>query len=153
MRALALVVVLWTATTPATGKPSDAVAAFVHRALHVASYKRADVDLNGDGRPEVFVYVTDQSYCGSGGCTLVVLSPQGRSYRVVLRSTVTQHPIRLLAASTRGWRDIGVTVAGGGTKRPYIVRLRFNGRRYQNNPTVSPAVPLNRPSGKVLIRN
>jgi len=133
-------------------EPSDEVAAFVRRILNVSSYKRADADLNGDGRSETFIYVTDQSYCGTGGCTLLVLSPQKRSYRVVLRSTVTQLPIRLLPTSTHGWHDIGVKVAGGGIDPPYVARLRFDGRRYPSNPTIPPAVPLKQPSGKVLIR-
>lgn len=138
-------------TAHASGKSSDPVAAYVDRTLHVTTYKRADADLNGDSRSEAFIYVTDPSYCGTGGCTLVVLSPQGRGYRLVLRSTVTQLPIRLLPTSTRGWRDVGVTVAGGGITRPYVARLRFNGSRYPSNPTVSPAVPLKRRSGRVLI--
>ena len=139
------------ATAHAGGEPSDAVTAFVHGTLDVTSYKRADADLNGDGRADAFVYVTDPSYCGSGGCTLIVLSPQKHSYRVVLRSTVTQLPIRLLPTSAHGWRDIGVTVAGGGITRPYMARLRFNGRSYPSNPTVPPAVPLRRQSGSLLI--
>ena len=152
MRALALVLALSAATTAhASGKRTEPVGAFVQRTLGVASYRRADTDLNGDGRSETFVYVTDPNYCGSGGCTIVVLSPQRRSYRIVLRSTVTQLPIRLLRTSTRGWRDIGVTVAGGGITQAYLARLRFNGRRYPNNPTVPPAVPLRRPSGRRLI--
>jgi len=138
-------------STTTSGKPADAVATFIHRTLHVTSYKRADADLNGDSRSEAFVYVTDPGYCGSGGCTLVVLSRQGRGFRVVLRSTVTQLPIRMLPTSTRGWRDVGVTVAGGGITRRYVARLRFNGSRYPSNPTVPPAVPLKRPSGRVLI--
>jgi len=129
----------------------DEVATFIQRTLHVSSFKRANADLNGDGRPEAFVYVTDQAYCGSGGCSLVVLSPQGNSYRVVLRSTVTQLPIRVLATSTCGWRDIGATVAGGGITRPYTARLRFDGHRYPSNPTVPPAVPLKHPTGDILI--
>jgi len=137
-----------------TGHPTvkeDAVASFVQQTLGTSSYKRADADLNGDGRSEAFFYLTDRDYCGSGGCTLVVLSRKGSSYRVVLRSTVTQLRIRLLATFTRGWRDVGVTVAGGGITRPYVARLRFDGHRYPSNPTVAPAIPLNRPSGKVLI--
>lgn len=139
------------ATAHAESIPSNDVASFVQRELHTSSYQRADVDLNSDGRSEIFVYVTDQNYCGSGGCTLVVLSPQGSSYRVVLRSTVTRLPISLLPASAHGWRDIGVTVAGGGITTAYMARLRFNGSRYPSNPTVPPAVPLPRSSGKVLI--
>jgi uncharacterized low-complexity protein len=152
MRAVAVALTISVAATAhAHTTPSDAVVSFVQQKLGTSSYKRANADLNGDGRAEAFVYVTDQDYCGSGGCTLVVLSPKGSSYRVVLRSTVTQLPIRLLATATSGWRDIAVTVAGGGITRPYMARLRFNGHRYPSNPTVAPAVPLKRPSGRLLI--
>jgi hypothetical protein len=150
MSAVALLVSL-AAFAPATGSPNDAVAAFVQQRLHLSTYERADADLNGDGRAEAFVYVTDRNYCGSGGCVLFVLSPYKDSFRVVLRSTVTQRPIRLLPTSTRGWRDVGVTVAGGGVIQPYTARLRFDGRRYPSNPTVPPARPLKRPAGRVLI--
>ena len=152
MRGIALFLAISAAASVHASSPSsDVVAAFAQRSLHVTSYKRADTDLNGDGRSETFVYVTDQGYCGSGGCTLVVLSPQGRSYRVVLRSTSTQLPIRLLSTSTHGWLDVGVTVAGGGITPRYTARLRYNGTRYPSNPTVLPALRLNQPSGRVLI--
>ena len=151
MRALIVVITISTAfAAPAAGS-SDPVAAFVQQTLHGSSYKRANADLNGDGRDEVFLYVTDPFYCGSGGCRLVILSPGRAGYRVVMQTTITQLPIRLLATSTRGWRDVGVTVQGGGIMRPYTARLRFDGRRYPSNPTVLPAVPLSRPSGRVLI--
>jgi hypothetical protein len=133
------------------GAEADAVRAFVQRELGTSRYKRADADLNGDGRTESLIYLTDPKYCGSGGCTLIILSPSKNRYRVVMRSTVTQLPIRLLSTSSHGWRDIGVTVAGGGIARSYEVRLRFNGRRYPGNPTVPPAVPLHESIGRVLI--
>jgi hypothetical protein len=130
---------------------SDAVRAFVQQTLGTSSYKRADADLDGDGRQESLVYVTDRTYCGSGGCTFLVLSPLNHGYRLVLRATVTQLPIALLTTTTNGWRDIGVTVAGGGVTEAYMARLPFDGRRYPANPTVPPAIPLERASGTVLI--
>lgn len=129
----------------------DPVATIVSRTLHTARYKRADADLDGDGRSEALVYVTDPSYCGSGGCTLLVLSPGERGYRMALRSTVTQLPVRLLPTFTRGWRDLGVTVSGGGITRPYVARLRFDGHSYPGNPTAAPRMSSNQPLGRVLI--
>ena len=152
MQALALGMMISAAAAGHAGSAhEDDVATFIHKMLGVSKYERSNVDLNGDGHDEIFVYVTDQSFCGSGGCTLIVLSPQTGSYRVVMRSTVTQLPIRILATSTRGWRDVGVTVSGGGVIRPYTARLRFNGYRYPSNPTVPPVVALKQPSGRVLI--
>jgi hypothetical protein len=130
---------------------ADPVRTFVQRRLGTSTYKRADADLNRDGNKESFIYITDPSYCGSGGCTLAILSLSKRGYRVVMRSTVTRLPIRLLSTSSHGWRDVGVTVQGGGITRPYEARLQFNGRRYPSNPTVPPAVRLRRLMGRVLI--
>jgi hypothetical protein len=129
----------------------DPIRAFVQQTLGTLTYRRTDADLNGDGREENLIYITDPKYCGSGGCTLVVLTPVKSGYRVVMHSTVTQLPIRLLTSSSHGWRDIGVTVQGGGIIHPYEARLRFNGRRYPSNPTVPPAIPLRRLSGRILI--
>lgn len=138
-------------STTLAKREADPVRVFIRRTFGTSDYRRADADLNGDGRKEVFAYITDPDYCGSGGCTLLILSPREHGYRVVMRSTVTQLPIRLLATSTHGWRDIGVGVSGGGIVRSYEARLRFNGHRYPDNPTVAPAIPLRRASGKVLI--
>ncbi|WP_294120622.1 hypothetical protein [Sphingomonas sp.] len=141
---------LWSAVaTPASAKPSDAAANFAQRNFGISNFKRADADLNGDGLPEALIYNLDG--CGSGGCTLVILSPKGKTFRVLLRSTVTQLPIRVLSTSTQGWRDIGVSVFGGGITKAYMAQLRFNGRRYPSNPTVAPATPLATPAGKLLI--
>ena len=135
---------------PAKNSIADSVAAFVRERLHVSSYQRADADLNDDGDAEAFVFVTDPNFCGSGGCVLIVLSPHKDSFRVVLRSTVTRPPITLLRTSTRGWRDVGVTVAGGGIAQPYTACLQFDGRRYPSNPTVPQATTPKQPAGTVL---
>ena len=140
-----------TTTCTALARPRDPVADYVQQSLQVSRFKRAKADLNGDGHPETFVYVTDQDYCGTSGCLLLLLSPRGATYKVVMRATAVQLPIRLLPTSAHGWRDVGVTVAGGGITRPYVARLRFDGRGYPGNPTIPPAVPLKRPGGTVLI--
>lgn len=152
MRALAFILSVSLAITahPNVGARPDRVAAFVLQRLGVSSYKRADIDLNGDRHNEILVYATDS--CGSGGCDLTVLSPQGNGYRVVMKASgPAQLPIMLLSTSTRGRRDIGVTVVGGGIRRAYMARLRFDGHRYPDNVTVPPAIPPKRPSGRVLI--
>jgi len=135
----------------ATSLPASAEGFIKHR-LNVTTYKSAVADLNGDGSSEVFVYSTERDECGSGGCNLYVLSPHSGTFRVMMESSVTQLPVRLLATKTHGWRDIGVMVVGGGILTPYMARMRFNGRRYPSNPTVPPAIPMRRPYGRVLIR-
>jgi hypothetical protein len=111
-------------------------------------YAATRVDLNGDGRAEVVATLTGRSICGSGGCLAVVLTPAGKGWRTAMRATVSRQPIALLPTRTRGWRDIGISVAGGGA-RAGMARMRFDGRRYPGNPTLQPALPSG--SGRVLI--
>jgi hypothetical protein len=137
----------WAATSPTK------ISQYLHRSLHGFGddrYVAAETDLNGDGRAEIVVYVTDPGYCGSGGCLTLVLEPDGRTYRIVMRATVSWPPIRVLSTRSHGWRDLGVMVAGGGIHQ-HEARMRFDGRRYPSNPTVPPAIPMKREAGQVLI--
>ena len=105
-------------------------------------YFDAAVDFNFDGRPKVLVYVVGRSWCGSGGCPLVILTPEGSSYRVVTETTVSRTPIRVLDGSSSGWHNLGVGVSGGGTPG-YEAELRFDGRSfYEESPRVKPPVAL-----------
>ena len=114
-------------------------------------YFDAAVDLNSDGKQEVLVYVVGQNWCGSGGCPLIILTPEGSSYRVVTKTTVTQTPIRVLDGSSSGWRNLGVGVSGGGIPG-YEAELRFDGKSYPQNPTLLPARKTNgNLPGRVLI--
>ena len=110
--------VLVSASPQTIANPTAQMAAYVREARHVSSYKWAEVHLNGDGQAEQFVYATYSDFCGSGGCTLFVLQRQPVGYRVILRSTVTQLPIRLFATSSHGWRDLAVGVPRGLRPRP-----------------------------------
>jgi hypothetical protein len=102
-------------------------------------YSFALVDLKGDGTKEVIVYVSGRAWCGSGGCTILVLAPEGTSYRVVTRTTITRLPIRVLNTKSNGWHDISVVVAGGGIQVGYEAILPFDGKTYPSNPSVPPA--------------
>jgi hypothetical protein len=135
-----------TAAQPTPPPPSEqSLRAFLQTRFHDdranypdTRYVSAWTDLNGDGRPEAFVYLISGAYCGSGGCNLMIFTPDGRSWRQVADMSVTNPPIRVLDSRTRGWNDISVFVAGGGA-RGYPALLAFNGRSYPGNPTVAPA--------------
>jgi len=105
-------------------------------------YLPAFVDLDGDGKPEAIVYITGRWWCGSGGCVTLILHREGSSYRVVTRITISRPPIRVFAATSHGWRNISVWVAGGGILQGYQADLRFDGTTYPSNPTTPPARPL-----------
>ncbi len=107
----------------------------------------------GDGAvDQVVVYVTGRHWCGSGGCTLLVLEPHDSSFRLIGRTSIVRPPIRALRIVTNGRNDIGVWVQGGGIQPGYEAILEFDGRAYPGNPTVPPARRLpGRVAGEVLV--
>ncbi len=102
---------------------------------YIASFR----DLNGDGIPEALVYLLGGGWCGSGGCTTLVLGQSGNSWKIVTKVTVTRLPIRVLSNASNGWHKIGVWVQGGGILKGYEAELSFDGKAYPSNPTVQPA--------------
>lgn len=100
----------------------------------------------------IYVFAEGDPVCGSGGCHLLVLKRKGQGYRVLGETGLSHRPVRVLTSRHNGQPDITVFVAGGGILPGYEARLRFDGRRYPNNPTVSPAEPLTvAPSGRLVI--
>ncbi len=115
-------------------------------------YSAAYVKLHGDAPQQVITYLQGNEWCGSGGCTMLVLARDGSSYRVISRTAITRLPIRILKSSTKGWHDIGVWVQGGGIQPGYEAKLSFNGKEYPTNPSVPPALELSgRVEGEVVI--
>lgn len=157
---------MWTATAvlvlssiaaAASATEPAGVAAFV-RDSHLTRYSVALSDLNGDKQPEALIYAMattsgdgQADLCGSGGCDLYVLSLTPTGYRLVTDISLTRPPIRVLPSMTHGWHDLGVLVAGGGVTAGYEARLRFDGHRYPENPTVPPAIRAKNKIGKTVI--
>ena len=112
----------------------------------------AFVDLKDDGIKEVIVYLTGRSWCGSGGCSTLILVPKGSSYKVITRILITHPPIRVLTTKSNGWHDIAVQVGGGGILHAYEAKLSFNGKTYPINPSIPPARRLGRMvAGEVVV--
>jgi len=154
MRQLAaalLAVLCTTSLTTAQSKP-DRLAEFLQSYVRELNppfeqqgetrYSSAFVDLRDDGTKEVIVYLSGGGWCGSGGCTMLILAPEGMSYRVVTKTTITRRPIHVLPTKSNGWHDISVVVAGGGVQPGYEAELSFDGKTYPSNPSVPPAHPL-----------
>lgn len=113
------------------------------------TYLVAATDLNGDDVDELLVYLS--SFCGSGGCALLILTPRGNSYRVITRATIVRFPIRVLDTRSNGWRNLAVRVQGGGILEGYEAELRYDGVSYPSNPSMPPARRLQgRASGEIL---
>jgi hypothetical protein len=106
-------------------------------------------DLNADGTDEAIVYVVGSYWCGSGGCDALVLTPSSEGFEVVMDASVTRTPIGVLETATNGWRDIFVTIGGGGGQAGAVV-MKFDGQSYPGNPTAPPAEPTDATAATVL---
>jgi hypothetical protein len=102
-------------------------------------YSAAFVHLRNNESREVLVYLTSDGWCGSGGCTMLVLASDRLSYKLITKTAITRLPIRVLPTKSNGWHDISVWVQGGGIQPGYEAELSFDGKTYPGNPSVSPA--------------
>lgn len=109
-------------------------------------------DVNADGRQEAFVYMMSGNYCGSGGCSLFIFTPEQASFYQMGHMTVTQTPIRVLNSRTRGWRDLAVGVSGGGTPARTMI-MQHRGATYPGNPTTDGTMARGSPPGQMIIAN
>jgi hypothetical protein len=91
-----------------------------------------EIDLNGDGKKEIFVGFRGSYYCGSGGCTALLLSHKGK---LITRFTVTEYPIVVRPATTKGWRDLLIGSSGA---KPAMHIVKWNGKIYPGNPSLQP---------------
>lgn len=144
--------------SPPGSQAKDSVRRFLQDYAKISDHNKttryfsAIVNLKDDGTREVVVYLTGDVWCGSGGCTTLILAPKDSSYQIVTRITITRPPIRILTSRSNGWHDIGVWVQGGGVQPGYEAELSFDGQSYPNNPSISPARRLHREvAGAVVV--
>lgn len=88
----------------------------------------AFVDLRDDGTKQAIVYLSSNGWCGTAGCTMLILARDGTSYRLVSRIPAVRLPIWVLDTKTNGWRDIGVIGRKSGTQPLYKAILSFDGQ-------------------------
>ncbi|RQO69818.1 hypothetical protein DBR43_17325 [Pedobacter sp. KBW06] len=88
-----------------------------------------EYDLNEDGNKEIFVGLTGPYFCGSGGCTFLLLDHEGQQ---ITKFTVTDFPVLVAGTKTNGWKDL--ILSSGGKNH----LMKFNGKTYPSNPTVQP---------------
>ncbi|WOX06280.1 hypothetical protein [Microbulbifer pacificus] len=76
-------------------------------------------DLNNDGDDEALVFLTGD-WCGSGGCTLLVLSADSGKWNVISKVPTLRLPIYKLRETNDGWVDMsGVEYGGGELQKKY----------------------------------
>lgn len=117
-------------------------------------YISAYQDLDGDGTPEAIVYMIGRNWCGSGGCTLFILTQKDHSWKEVSAMTISYPPIYVLSDVSKGWHSLAVRVRDMGRDPlgSYEAELSFDGKSYPGNPSVPPARRIKgKPAGKVVI--
>ena len=102
------------------------------------SYVGVLQDLSHNGLPEAVVLLTGSKWCGTGGCTLLVLQRYSKRWHLISKTLTVHPPVRVLPERKHGWSSLSVIVAGGGVYPSYTAVLPFSGTRYP----FSPSMPL-----------
>ena len=96
-------------------------------------YYYNNIDLNGDEKEKMFVYLMGLSVSRSGGTTALIFDQE--SYDVISNFTLVQNPILISTEKTNGWNDIIMGVSGGDSESSYV-KLEFDGEKYPSNPSI-----------------
>ncbi len=94
-----------------------------------ARYVSSRIDLNGDGRDEVFVYPMGSIFCGTGGCTLFLFTEAGDGLALVDSFPISRTPFIVSVEDTNGWRNLVRRESGGGAPPSWVLHT-FDGERY-----------------------
>jgi len=96
------------------------------------------VDLNTDGNDEIFVRFLTPYFCGTGGCTFLLLDHEGE---IITKFTVTRAPIFVEKKDVNGWAILLVKDAG------VFKELTYKNGTYPSNPSMLSKAPYDAPSG------
>jgi len=115
---------------------SEAIRSYTRESA-LPRFQYALVDLNEDGLLDAVVLLTDRSWCGSGGCTMLIFKGSSGGFVLVSRTAISNAPIRVSADVRHGWHSLLVSVKGGGIT-PGSVLMRFDGTQFPFNPSTQP---------------
>lgn len=158
-RLAAALLVLAAGTLPACGPDARlealgrAVDAYAGESLAPTSYRVAFGPLEGGGPvtdadpADALVLLEGPRWCGSGGCTLLVFRGTPEGFDLVSSVPLVRAPVFPAEAASNGWRDLLVTVGGGGGPSG-TVRLAFGPEGYPPNPSVLPLLESGVPTGE-----
>lgn len=90
------------------------------------------IDLNDDGKDEYLVELIGGDWCGSGGCTVLILD---KNFKLNTRMTAVNDPIYVGAPGgkevTKGYANIYIQNRDGS-----VAKMAWNGKKYPTNPSV-----------------
>ncbi len=105
------------------------------------SFQLYTIDLNKDGKKEVFVYLNSPYFCGSGGCTVLLLS---EDLNLITKFTVTRPPLFVEPSEKNGWNVLSVQ-SGNEWKE-----LVYNNGTYPSNPSIAAKASYAAPDTKAI---
>ena len=101
-----------------------------------AGWRAAWTDLNGDSRLDALVYLDGPAWCGSGGCTVLVMeaipeedAEELGAFAPAAEISLMHGPVTVSPTASHGWRDLAVEDGQGHWRR-----LRFDGETYPFSP-------------------
>ncbi len=100
------------------------------------------IDLNGDGDKEIFVRFLTAYFCGTGGCTFLLLDKEGNR---LTRFSVTRAPIYAEKKKVNGWAILLVKDRG------VFKELKYENGTYPANPSVVAKAPRDAPSDQAEV--
>lgn len=87
------------------------------------------VDLNNDGQKETFVNFLTPYFCGTGGCSMVLLD---KDFKAITKFTVLRTPLYISKSTENGWNMIFVKDKDG------FKQLVYKNGKYPSNPSILP---------------
>lgn len=95
-----------------------------------------EIDLNDDGKNEYIVGLIGGEWCGSGGCTMLVLT---NAFKLNTKMTVVEFPIYIgapgTAEVTKKYSNLYIQNRDGS-----VAKMAWNGTKYPTNPSTAPKV-------------
>jgi hypothetical protein len=104
-------------------------------------FQLAEIDLNGDGENEVFINFFSSYFCGTGGCSILLLN---NSLKPITNFSVMRTPLYIQKETINNWNTI--LVKSGGKFR----KLIYENGHYPSNPSIVEALDYE-PSGHDLL--
>jgi heat shock protein HslJ len=112
-----------------------------------ARYSYERIDLNGDAKEEVFVYLLGSIFCGTGGCQSLLFRSTPDGYQLLNSFPITRLPFTVSPHRTSGWNDLYKAESGGGAPPSYLL-YTSNGKKYKKGKRIPGG---NAPQGKHIL--
>lgn len=110
------------------------------------------VDLNDDGKNEIFAEVVGPYTSGSGGNSAVIFKDNNGVLEEVDDFKFVRNPIIISSNKTNGWNDIICESSGEGTIKKYVV-LKYDGEDYSDVDESQTIDSIDGISGSAIIAN